>query len=110
MPEIDNHFAAHIVRRLSAEELWDAISQASGVFDEYKSIYSLRTHKRVTQASFHHDYEGKYKSTFNLLQCFGQTDRDLRTAQVSFRLRACSIAIPCSSESKCGRAAGWKRC
>ncbi len=90
-PEVDNHFAVHIVRRLSAEELWDAISQASGVFDEYKSLYGLRTYKRVMQASFNHDYEGKYRSTFNLLQCFGQTDREDMPSDRSSLVQAASL-------------------
>jgi len=73
-PAVDEHFAAHITRRLSAEELWDAISQAANVFDEIQSKYAVRKYKRVMQASFYifyHDYEGTLKNTFDLLQCFG---------------------------------------
>lgn len=89
--QTDDHFAAHIVRRLSAEELWDAISQAAGVFDEYKSAYASRTYKRVMQASFYHDYEGKFKGTFNLLQCFGQTDREEMPSDRSSLVQAASL-------------------
>ncbi len=90
-PSVDDHFAAHIVRRLSAEELWDAISQAAGVFDEIKSLYAVRTYKRVMQASFYHDYEGKMKDTFNLLQCFGQTDREEMPSDRSSLVQAASL-------------------
>jgi Protein of unknown function (DUF1549)/Protein of unknown function (DUF1553) len=75
-PQVEDDFAAHAVRRLSAEETWDAISQSTGVFDEYKSLYGLRSYKYVMQSSFYHDYAGKYNGMFNLMQCFGQTDRE----------------------------------
>jgi hypothetical protein len=90
-PSVDEHFAAHIARRLSAEELWDAISQSAGVFDEIKSLYAVRTYKRVMQASFYHDYEGKLKNTFNLLQCFGQTDREEMPSDRSSLVQAASL-------------------
>jgi hypothetical protein len=90
-PSVDEHFAAHIVRRLSAEELWDAISQASNVFDEMKSLYALKTYKRVMQASFYHDYEGKLKDMFNLLQCFGQTDREEMPSDRSSLVQSASL-------------------
>lgn len=88
---VDDHFAAHIVRRLSAEELWDAISQASNVFDDMKSLYGAKTYKRVMQASFYHDYEGKLRDMFNLLQCFGQTDREEMPSDRSSLVQSASL-------------------
>jgi hypothetical protein len=88
---VDEHFAAHVVRRLSAEEMWDAISQAANVFDEMKSLYALKTYKRVMQASFYHDYESKLKDTFNLLQCFGQTDREEMSSDRSSLVQSASL-------------------
>jgi len=90
-PAVDEHFAAHVVRRLSAEELWDAISQAANVFDEMKSLYGPRSYKRVMQASFYHDYEGKLKDMFNLLQCFGQTDREEMPSDRSSLVQSASL-------------------
>jgi hypothetical protein len=88
---VDDHFAAHIVRRLSAEELWDAISQSANVYDDMKSLYGAKTYKRVMQASFYHDYEGKLKSMFNLLQCFGQTDREEMPSDRSSLVQSASL-------------------
>jgi hypothetical protein len=88
---VDEHFAAHIVRRLSAEELWDAVSQASNVFDDMKSLYGLKSYKRLMQASFYHDYEGKLKDMFNLLQCFGQTDREEMASDRSSLVQSASL-------------------
>ena len=88
---VDEHFAAHVVRRLSAEELWDAISQATNVFDEMKSLYGPKTYKRVMQASFYHDYESKLKDMFNLLQCFGQTDREEMPSDRSSLVQSASL-------------------
>jgi hypothetical protein len=90
-PEVDEHFAAHIVRRLSAEELWDAVSQSNNVFTEMKSMYAVRSYKRVMQSSFYHDYEGSQKSVFNLLQCFGQTDREEMPNDRSSLVQAASL-------------------
>jgi hypothetical protein len=90
-PAVDEHFAAHITRRLSAEELWDAISQAANVFDEIQSKYAVRKYKRVMQASFYHDYEGTLKNTFDLLQCFGQTDREEMSSDRSSLVQAASL-------------------
>jgi hypothetical protein len=88
---LEDDFGVHMVRRLGAEELWDAISQASGVFDEYKSLYAARSYKYTMQASFFHDYSGKFRTTFDLLQCFGQTDREDLPSDRSSLIQAASL-------------------
>ena len=87
----EDDFAVHAVRRLSAEKLSDAISQTAGVFDQYKSANVNRTYKYVMQSSFYHDYSGKYKDTFGLLQCFGQTDREDMPSDRSSLIQAASL-------------------
>jgi hypothetical protein len=61
------------------------------VFDDLKSLYGAKTYKRVMQASFYHDYEGKLRDMFNLLQCFGQTDREEMPSDRSSLVQSASL-------------------
>ncbi len=67
------YFAKHHVRRLSAEQICDAISQATGIFDEIPITYSDKKVKYVLQAFSPDDVSGP---TRQLLQFLGQGNRD----------------------------------
>ncbi len=79
-PEYEDYIARHAVKRLPAEQLWDAASQAAGVFESFppgKVKYLLQT-------NYSQEYESSHKNLFNLLKDFGQTSReDLPTERSS---------------------------
>lgn len=68
----EDYFARHIVKRLSAEQLWDAASQATGVFQTFPP----RKAKYLLQTYHSQEYDASHKDLFNLLQDFGQTSRE----------------------------------
>jgi hypothetical protein len=68
-------FAKHFVHRLSAEMICDAISQATGVFNEIPILYSDKKVKYVLQ-TYSPDDLGGQESLRQLLQFLGQGNRD----------------------------------
>jgi hypothetical protein len=72
----DNYFARHAARRLSAEEFWDAVSDATGVYDSFKVKDLDRKFKYVMEAHFNQDFYDSHRGLWNLLQDWGQTDRE----------------------------------
>jgi hypothetical protein len=67
------YFAKHYVRRLSAEMICDAISQATGIFDEIPITYSQKKVEYVMQTYSPDDVTGPLRQ---LLQFLGQGNRD----------------------------------
>ena len=74
------YFGRHLVRRLPAEEVWDAISDATGVHDEIPSGDFGRKVKYVMQTVSPEDIPGKLRSA---LSSFGLDDRLLGARSLS---------------------------
>jgi hypothetical protein len=90
-PTYENYFARHIVRRLSAEELWDAISDGTGLHEEFKFRYANGKFKYTMEAHFSEDYAASHKELWNMLQDFGQTDREVMPDERSSMIQAASV-------------------
>ena len=75
-PKYETYFARHATRRLSAEEFWDAVQDVTGIYDSYKVRDLDRKFKYVMEASFNQDFASSHAGLFNMLQDWGQTDRE----------------------------------
>ncbi len=75
-PAHDEYFARHKVRRMSAEEFWDAVQQSTGIFEEFTVKADDDKFSYVMQARFNQDFASSHKDIWNLLQDWGQTDRE----------------------------------
>ena len=75
-PADDEYFARHKVRRMSAEEFWDAVQQSTGIFEEFQVKNDDDKFSYVMQARFNQDFASSHKDLWNLLQDWGQTDRE----------------------------------
>ncbi|MEO7652809.1 MAG: DUF1553 domain-containing protein, partial [Bryobacteraceae bacterium] len=89
-PHHDTYFARHHARRLTAEEFWDAISDATGVYEKFKVKDLDRTFRYVMQASFNQDY-ANHPPIWNLLQEWGHTDREDPPTDRSSMVQAASL-------------------
>lgn len=89
-PHYETYFARHEVQRLSAEQFWDAVSQATGIFDQYKLRYGDSKFNYIMQAHFSQDYASSHKALWNMLQDFGQTDREMMPSERSSMIQAAS--------------------
>lgn len=78
--EYAGYFSRHLVRRLPAEELWDAVSDATGVYDEIPSGDFGQKVKYVMQTVSPEDIPGKLRSA---LSSFGLDDRNLGARSLS---------------------------
>ena len=90
-PNYDTYFARHQARRLSAEEFWDAVSDATGIYEKFKVKDLDRTFRYVMEASFNQDYAGSHPPIWNLLQEWGQTDREDPPTDRSSLVQAASL-------------------
>ncbi len=89
-PEYEEYFARHKVRRLNAEEFWDAVSQATGVFEEFTIKTDDDVFQYLMQSSFNHDFSGN-KALWNMLQDFGETDREDPPSDETSMVQAASL-------------------
>ena len=89
-PEYEEYFARHKVRRLNAEEFWDAVSQSTGVFEEFTIKTDDDKFTYLMQASFNHDF-GSNKALWNMLQDFGETDREDPPTDAPSMVQAASL-------------------
>ncbi|MEX2263173.1 MAG: DUF1549 domain-containing protein [Bryobacteraceae bacterium] len=87
----ENYFARHNARRLSAEEFWDALSDATGIHEEFKVKDLDRKFKHVMEAHFNQDFAASHKDVWNLLQEWGQTDREDPPTDRSSMVQAASL-------------------
>ncbi|HTM51194.1 MAG TPA: DUF1553 domain-containing protein [Bryobacteraceae bacterium] len=71
----ESYFARRKVRRLSAEQAWDAISQLTDVFTEIKVTYSAKKAKYIMQTRSPQDIDKTDRPLYKILQAFGQCDR-----------------------------------
>ncbi len=90
-PNYDTYFARHQARRLSAEEFWDAVSDATGIYEKFKVKDLDRTFRYVMEASFNQDFAGSHPPIWNLLQEWGQTDREDPPTDRSSMVQAASL-------------------
>ena len=89
-PEYEEYFARQKVRRLNAEEFWDAVSQSTGVFDEFTIKTDDDVFQYLMQSSFNHDFAGN-KALWNMLQDFGETDREDPPSDETSMVQAASL-------------------
>jgi hypothetical protein len=76
-PRYAPYFARHFVRRLPAEQLYDAIAQATGVFVDIKIAGTGEKVNRVLQTHGPLDLGGKeMEGLRSFLAAFGQSNRD----------------------------------
>ncbi len=87
----DTYFARHQARRLSAEEFWDAVSDASGIYEKFKVKDLERPFRYVMEASFNQDFAASHPPIWNLLQEWGQTDREDPPTDRSSMVQAASL-------------------
>jgi hypothetical protein len=90
-PNYETYFARHATRRLSAEEFWDAVQDATGVYDSYKVKDLDRKFKYVMEASFNQDFAGSHAGLWNMLQDWGQTDREDPPSDRTSMVQAASL-------------------
>jgi hypothetical protein len=71
----ESYFARRIVRRLSAEQTWDAVSQVTGNFPTFKVAYADKRVRYISQTHSPQDVERSLPPLYKVLQAFGQCDR-----------------------------------
>lgn len=71
----ESSFARRQVRRLSAEQAWDAIGQVTGVMPELKITYSDKKVRYMMQTHSPQDIEKSDRNAHEIAGQFGQCDR-----------------------------------
>lgn len=106
-PEYAQYFGRHLVHRMTAEEIYDAIQQATGVFDEFSSGDFGPKVKYVMQTISPDDLNGRVGA---LLSAFGMTDRNVKarsnapsTVQASFLMNSDVIREKLKADAKDSR-------
>jgi hypothetical protein len=87
----DGFLTRRNVRRLSAQQLWDAIADITQVYPEIKVTYSEKKVKYLMQSRSPMDVDKSNRGLFKTLTAFGQCDRyqsepDLRPSMVQAAL------------------------
>jgi hypothetical protein len=104
--EYNQYFARRLVHRLPAEQIWDAISQSTGVFEEFSTQGPAKV-RYVQQTVSPDDLPGNLAKT---LESFGLDDRvlkprslDLSTLQSSVLLNSKLVKDKLKAENKDSR-------
>jgi hypothetical protein len=84
------YFARHLVHRLPAEQIWDAISQATGVFEEFNAGDSGTKAKYVQQTVSPEDLPGNLAK---ILVSFGLDDRVLKPRSLDLSTLQSSVLL-----------------
>jgi hypothetical protein len=84
------YFARHLVHRLPAEQIWDAISQATGVFEEFNAGDSGTKVKYVQQTVSPEDLPGNLAK---ILVSFGLDDRVLKPRSLDLSTLQSSVLL-----------------
>jgi hypothetical protein len=71
----DSYYARRIVRRMSAEQMWDAVGQVTGVFPALNVTFSAKKVQYLMQARSPQDIDRSDHRLYKALQFFGQCDR-----------------------------------
>ncbi len=87
----DTYFARHQPRRLGPEEFWDAVSDATGIPEKFQVKDLDRKVNSVMETSFNLDFAASHKDLWNLLQDWGQTDREDPPTDRSSMIQAASL-------------------
>ena len=87
----ESYFARHQPRRLGPEEFWDAISDATGVHEKFQIKDLERKVTSVMETSFNQDFAASHKNLWNLLQDWGQTDREDPPTDRSSMIQAATL-------------------
>jgi hypothetical protein len=87
----ESYFARHQPRRLGPEEFWDAVSDSTGVHEKFKVKDLDRTVAHVMETSFNQDFAASHKELWNLLQDWGQTDREDPPTDRSSMIQAATL-------------------
>lgn len=74
-PGHDALYSRRFVRRMSAEQAWDAIAQVAGVPQSFKVTFADKKALSVMQTRSPQDVEKADRGLIKLLQSFGQCDR-----------------------------------
>jgi hypothetical protein len=105
--EYHQYFARRLVHRLPAEQIWDAISQATGVFEEFNAGDSATKVKYAQQTVSPEDLPGNLTK---ILVSFGLDDRvlkprslDLSTLQSSVLLNSGLVKAKLKADTKGSR-------
>jgi uncharacterized protein DUF1549/uncharacterized protein DUF1553 len=89
-PEYTGYFARRLVRRLPAEQVWDAISQSTGIFTEMPAGDFGEKVQHVMQTVSPEDIDGKVR---NLLGSFGLDDRYMGSKSLASSIVQSSILM-----------------
>src|SRR5207247_9753624 len=84
------NIARHLVHRLPAEQIWDAISQSTGVFEEFSAGDSAAKVKYVQQTVSPEDLPGNLAKT---LVSFGLDDRVLKPRSLDLSTLQSSVLL-----------------
>lgn len=68
-------FSRRIVRRMSAEQVWDAVAHVTGVPQSFKVTYADKKASVILQTRSPQDIDKTDRPLFKVLQAFGQCDR-----------------------------------
>jgi hypothetical protein len=90
-PGYENDFARRSMRRLSAEQLWDAVSQVTEVFPNFQITYSPKKVHYILQTRSPQDLDKSSRPLYKIMQSFGQCDR--YTAEADRRASMVQAAI-----------------
>jgi hypothetical protein len=74
-PDHDSYYARRVVRRLSAEQAWDAIAHLIGTPQSFKVTFADKQVASVMQTRSPQDVARSNKGVLSVLQAFGQCDR-----------------------------------
>src|SRR5579863_138773 len=88
--EYNQYFARRLVHRLPAEQIWDAISQATGVFEEFNAGDSATKVKYVQQTVSPEDLPGNLTK---ILVSFGLDDRILKPRSLDLSTLQSSVLL-----------------
>src|SRR5713101_3694045 len=88
--EYNQYFARRLVHRLPAEQIWDAISQSTGVFEEFSAGDSAAKVKYVQQTVSPEDLPGNLAKT---LVSFGLDDRVLKPRSLDLSTLQSSVLL-----------------
>jgi len=88
--EYNQYFARRLVHRLPAEQIWDAISQSTGVYEEFRVGDSAVKVKYVQQTVSPEDLPGELTKT---LVSFGLDDRVLKPRSLDLSTLQSSVLL-----------------
>jgi len=77
-----SYFSRRQTHRLSAEQLWDAVSDVTGNYPDIKVTYSEKKVKYLMQSRSPMDLDKSHKQLYKTMSAFGQCDRYNTVAEI----------------------------